>query len=335
MEEIRNVTFNGYRVVSLFAGCGGSSLGYRMAGFKVVWASEFVEAARRVYLDNCDGTPVDPRDIRDIDIVSLRKSSGGSLDNLDVLDGSPPCSSYSAAGKREAGWNEGRKYSDAHQRTDDLFGEYVRFVAGLKPKVFVAENVPGLVRGAAKGMFLEISKALEDCGYEVRARLLDAQWLGVPQSRERLFIIGVRADLNRYPVLPDPLGYRYVIADALPVSGEIEPETDIAKYAVGDAYDSLNQGGRSDRYFQLKREDWNLPCRTITAGGGNTSRASITHPKEKRKFSIAELKALSGFPADFRLSGTYEQQYERIGRAVPPVMMAHIAATIRDRILIA
>jgi DNA (cytosine-5)-methyltransferase 1 len=74
-------------------------------------------------------------------------------------------------------------------------------------------------------------------------------------------------------------------------------------------------------------------CPTITATGGITGAAGVTHPTERRKFSIAELKRLCGFPDDFRLTGTYAQQWERLGRAVPPIMMSHLAATIREQIL--
>ncbi len=112
-----------------------------------------------------------------------------------MLDGSPPCASFSTAGKREEGWGKVKLYSDARQRTDDLFFEYARILKGLQPKVFVAENVAGLVRGTAKGYFKLILAELKDCGYRVEARLLDARWLGVPQMRERVIFVGVRNDL--------------------------------------------------------------------------------------------------------------------------------------------
>src|SRR5690606_10607254 len=108
------------------------------------------------------------------------------------------------AGKREKAWGQVKDYSDTKQRSDDLFFEYARLIEGIQPIVFVGENVAGLVRGKAKGYFREIMRALKRCGYKVEARLLDAQWLGVPQSRRRLIFVGVRDDLPASPAFPDP-----------------------------------------------------------------------------------------------------------------------------------
>lgn len=333
MAEIAAIKPNGFRIASLFAGAGGSSLGYRMTGFKVLWASEFIAAAREVYEANAaPGTIVDGRDIREVDpndvMGALRLAPG----DLDVLDGSPPCSSFSTSGRREKGWNKVKKYSDKEQRTDDLFFEYVRFVRVLMPKVFVAENVSGLIKGAAKGYFLEILAALKSCGYAVEARLLDAQWLGVPQARQRVIFVGVREDLCKLgfaPTFPSPFPWRYSVREALGgLSAPIEPETDVSAFAIGKEAGRLSPGEQSTKFFSLVRADWAAPSPTITATGSNLSAASVIYPDGTRKFSIAELKRLCGFPDDFALSGTYGQQYERLGRAVPPVMMAAIAATI-------
>lgn len=424
MSEIAAMPWNGFNVVSTFAGCGGSSTGYRMAGFRVLWASEFIEAARETYMANArPGTIIDGRDIREVKAEDILAATGLAVGELDVLDGSPPCASFSTAGKREKAWGTVKKYSDSEQRVDDLFFEYARLVGGLRPKVFVAENVSGLVKGTAKGYFLDILAALKAQGYRVSARLLDAQWLGVPQARQRLIFVGVRDDLGISPVHPSPLPYRYSIREALPwldgietginpdtgarsgygvsqhgaddpaptvmahgmagvgkhqttvrsrvihdTSGEwgkgdvtdqpcptitvgvnsinsnhyqvvserapVEPETDISRFAVGAEWDKLRPGGQSEKYFQLVRPDPDAPCPTVTASGGTGSIAAVTHPTEKRKFSIAELRRIGGFPDDFVLTGTYAQQWERIGRAVPPVMMKAVAEVVRDRILI-
>lgn len=335
MKEIGDLEWNGLNVVSTFAGGGGSSTGYRMAGFRVLLANEFVEAARDTYAANCrPGTIVDGRDIREVTATDLLEKIGLEVGELDVFDGSPPCASFSTAGKREKGWGEVKKYSDTEQRADDLFFEYARLVEGLRPKVFVAENVSGLIKGSAKGYFLEILAALEGCGYRVEARLLDAQWLGVPQGRQRLIFIGVRDDLGIDPVFPRPLPYRYTLGDALSgVEGPVEPESSMEGMAVGKEWSRLRLGGQSEKYFQLVRPSPFKPCPTVTASGGTRSLASVTHPHENRKFSIPELRRVCSFPDDFVLAGTYQQQWERLGRSVPPVMMSHIAATIRDEIL--
>jgi len=241
----------------------------------------------------------------------------------------------------------------------------------------VAENVPSLARGVAKGYFLEILRELKASGYRVAARVLDASWLGVPQARQRLIFVGVRDDLNIDPVHPKPLPYQFTIRDALPhlkritadrVSSKtgagagtvvdiptdrpiqtitacgvgadvsydwrVEPEADISRFAIGAEWERMGRPGtQSAKYFQLQRPALDEPCPTITATAGISGAAGVVHPTERRKFSIAELRALSGFPADFTLTGSYRQQWERIGRSVPPPMMYHVAATIRDQVL--
>lgn len=409
MQEIAAIPHNGYSAVSTFSGCGGSSLGYKMAGFKVLWANEFIPAAQDTYRANHPGTILDTRDIRKVQAQDILDVIGMQPGELDVFDGSPPCASFSTAGKREAGWGKVKAYSDTKQRTDDLFFEYVRLIEGVKPKVFVAENVSGLVKGTAKGYFLEILAALKGAGYKVTAKLLDAQWLGVPQMRQRIIFIGVRNDLNAQPAHPKPLPYRYSVRDALPwimsqrhgkrfgeeewidadaapaqtvgtqsSSGNninngaykvearayldkrgafgndgditnqpaptvlsdsvgthwiVEPEADMTGYAVGAECPTLRPGEQSDRYFQLVRAGIDEPSPAVTQRGGDSTTASVAHPTERRKFSIAELKRICAFPDDFILTGTYAQQWERLGRAVPPVMMMHIAVTIRDEVL--
>jgi DNA (cytosine-5)-methyltransferase 1 len=408
MREITELPHNGKSVVSTFSGAGGSCLGYRMAGFKVIWANEFVPAACDTYRLNHPNSILDTRDIRTIEPSEILDAVGLKKGEIDILDGSPPCASFSTAGKREKTWGKVKKYSDTSQRVDDLFFEFTRLLNGLQPKVFVAENVSGLVKGTAKGFFLEILKALKACGYNVKAKLLDAQWLGVPQSRQRIIFIGVRNDLKLEPTHPTPLKYRYSVDDALPwirsvstllsgktpgmrdaslpcptvttgdtggngrhvveavtirqgnknghssMRGEIvdrgapsptiiagggagqfvvESESDISKFAIGKEWDTLTEGEQSDKYFSLVKVDRRDSCPTITAEGGNASLASVTHPIERRKFSIAELKRICAFPDDFQLTGSYAQQWERLGRSVPPVMMFHIAKTIEQEIL--
>ena len=329
MAQINAVESNGFRVASTFSGCGGSSLGYRMAGYKVIWANEFVEAAANTYRANKSHDCIlDTRDIRQVEAADLPA-------DLDILDGSPPCSSFSMAGKRAENWGKTKIYSDTKQRTDDLFEQYIRLVKGCQPKVFVAENVTGLVRGKAKGYFLQILDQLKSCGYQVRCKILDAQWLGVPQARQRAIFVGVRNDLGKVPSFPKPLPYRYSIAEAFDdLDAEVEPEASIERFAIGKEWHRVGQGGKSEKYFSLVKPLSSKPSPTITANcRGTRSIASVCHPTECRKFSIAELKRLCSFPDDFKLTGGYTQQYERLGRAVPPLMMRAIAETIKDQIL--
>ena len=335
MAEVGAVPWNGLTVASTFSGCGGSSLGYRMAGYRVLWASEFVDAARASYVASASGAAVvDGRGLRLVTAEDVFAATGMAKGELDLLDGSPPCASFSLSGNRAKDWGKAKRYSDTTQRTDDLFLEFARLLRGLQPRCFVAENVAGLVTGVAKGHFLEILAALKGCGYRVECRVVDAQWLGVPQARRRTIFVGVRNDIDRAPSFPTPSSSRFTIADALrSVTGPVEPETAIARFAIGREYDRMRPGSSSDKYFNLVRPRADRPCPTICATAGSPGAAGIVHHTEKRKFTIQELKAICSFPADFVLTGTYAQQWERLGRAVPPVMMAAIAAKLRDDVL--
>ena len=228
VAEISEIVPNGLTVVSTFAGAGGSSTGWQIAGYRVAWANEFHPPAADSYALNHPGTILDRRDIRKVTGAEIIEAIGGVPD---VLDGSPPCQDFSMAGKRTKGWGQDRAHGDGtHQRSDDLFGQYTRLLGEIRPRAFVAENVKGLVAGAAKGQFKRIHAALAAEGYRVRAKILDAQWLGVPQRRKRVIIIGIRDDLDADPVFPDPLPYRYSMLDACPWLAGFDAFTD-------DSYD--------------------------------------------------------------------------------------------------
>ena len=336
VEKVRGT--NGITVASTFSGCGGSCLGFEMAGFNVVYANEFIPEARTTYEANHPGVPVDGRDIREVTADDIRRISGH--DEIDILEGSPPCASFSLAGKRDKLWGTTKKYSDSEQRSDDLFFEYARILKDLQPKVFVAENVKGLV-GKAKGYFKWILSELKNAGYVVEVRIVNAAYLGVPQARQRVIFVGVRNDIAKAPTFPSPFDYVYSIKDALGCSPDDvealeDPETGenigLKDSAVGKEYDLTPIGGASERYFQLVRPNPDAPVPTITASRGQIGLASVVHPYQRRKFNLKELRALSGFPEDFVLTGKFSQRYERIGRSVPPLMMKAIAESVRDGI---
>ena len=330
MSEVLATPSNGIRVASLFSGGGGSSCGYRMAGCDVVFASEFIDEASNTYRQNFPSTYVDSRDIRDVSPESVMEIVGLTKGQLDILDGSPPCSSFSMAGNREKGWGEVKSYSDKQQRTDDLFFEYIRMVKGIQPRVFVAENVSGLVKGKARGYYKSIYASLVECGYKVRAKVLDASRLGVPQRRQRLIIIGIRNDIEEFDAYPKPLPYVYTVRDAIgSIKSKPETITCMSKYCTGREWQKLKQGEQSSKYFSLVRAHLDEPCPTITASTcRQVASAGVAHPTECRKFSLLELKRLCSFPDDYQLTGNFGQKGERLGRAVPPVMMMHIATAV-------
>jgi DNA (cytosine-5)-methyltransferase 1 len=315
MTEIEALPWNGLTVASTFSGAGGSCLGYRMAGFRVAYAAEFIESARDTYKANHPNSYLDPRDVREIKGSEILEIVGGQVD---ILDGSPPCASFSTSGARDAGWGKVKAYSDGAQRTDDLFDEYIRLVGEIQPRAFVAENVSGLVKGTAKGYFIRVMKALKSKGYRVECRVLDASWLGVPQSRQRTIFVGVREDLGRSPTHPDPWPSRYTVRDVLPHVREVK------------------HSGKPNNW-----KPSTTPNPTIVASGGAVSPTAYmsggsfirTMDGQVRRYNLDEVRLLSGFPADFVLRGSFEQQWERLGRAVPPLMMREVAATLRDKVL--
>jgi DNA (cytosine-5)-methyltransferase 1 len=356
-SEIMAVPQNGLTHASTFTGCGGSCLGYRWAGFRNVFANEFIEAARDSYLANFIGSAVDGRDIRKVTADDVMSAAGLEVGQLDVLEGSPPCASFSTAGRRSEGWGDVRHYSDTKQRVDDLFFEFARLLKGTMPRAFTAENVAGLVKGVAKGYFKEIFAALSACGYKVAARVLDAQWLGVPQSRQRVIFIGIRNDVKAEPMFPKPLPYRYNVKEVLPWIESAEEDTGGA-FSTGDVTHrpapAVRAGGvghlkvriRVARgfYREERVDSATRPAPTIGAGpssgcglNGNGGKIEIINGGEvvRRRFTIDELKRVCGFPDDFILTGTYAQQWERLGRSVPPPMMMAVASCVRDVLLAA
>lgn len=353
MPEIESIPWNGLNVVSTFSGTGGSCLGYRMAGFRVLWANEFIENARECYRLNHPAATIDNRDIRTVEVDDILAAVGMKSGEVDLFDGSPPCDSFSTAGKREKGWGKEKSYmsGERHQRTDDLTWEWIRILDGLQPRSFVMENVSGLVKGKAKGIFKMMLKDIKACGYRVSCRVLDAKWLGVPQSRQRTIFVGVREDIDAEPCHPPPLPYFYSVRDVFPEAVTV-PYLTTGKQPIRQTADkpcptvtSFNIGGAGDkvdvRRFvhdtkgqpQFSVGDFtDKPCPAILT----TAHHYQVHETEteRRKFTIAELKRICGFPDDFRLVGKYSEQWARLGMCVPPVMMAAIAATVRDRILL-
>ena len=324
-----------FSVVSLFAGGGGSSTGYRMAGGHVLAINEFIPEACKTYAKNWPSTPIIYGDIKAITADEIMAAASIKAGELDILDGSPPCSAFSIAGKRSEGWGKTKAYSDTKQTSvEDLFFEYVRILEGVQPKMFVAENVAGLAKGNARGYLNDILKALRGAGYNVEARILDALYLGVPQSRSRLIFVGVRNDLWRQEykgkLHPKPQAKIFNLREAFEglenTQADLEP-TDIRKYAIYRELIKLKMGAQSKKYFQLVKAHPENPSGCITASSGASSIACIRH-WENRAFTVREVKRIMSIPDDYILTGTYAQKVERMGRMVAPFMMKAVAENI-------
>ena len=364
-SEKRNL----FNVLSTFAGGGGSSTGYRLAGGKILAINEFVEEAQNTYRENYPNTTIVPGDIKKLTGTYLMEQAGVKVSELDILDGSPPCSAFSMAGSVSHG--EGRTHADAFgkkkqysdikgvENVEDLFFEFLRVAKDIKPKVIIGENVEGLTMGEAKEYFHKIQNTFEEIGYHIVADVLDASYFGVPQSRKRCFFIGVREDvaekvginfMTMYQLYPDKNDFRTTLGEAInDIVNEDKEELDYLfdkispEKAVGKTLmkmpkdpDKVLTGmdyHEKGHHFNLKRSSLRKPCPTITAMGNLAGVAGTCHPIEDRKFTIKELKRIMSLPEDFKLTGKHKQQSERIGRMVPPLMMKALAESVYNKVL--
>ena len=201
IEDLKTRPKNGCNVFSCFSCGGGSSMGYKLAGYTVLGNCEIDPDMMKIYEANNHPEYSFLMDIRDF-VKLPDEEIPEKLKHLDVLDGSPPCSVFSMAGSREDGWNVEKTFREgqAKQRLDDLFFYFIEVAQKLQPKVVIAENVKGLITGNAKGWVNKIVKAFDDAGYVVQIFLFNASRMGVPQKRERVFFIAHRKDLD-YPKL--------------------------------------------------------------------------------------------------------------------------------------
>ena len=358
-----------FKVLSTFAGGGGSSTGYRLAGGKILAINEFVPEAQNTYRENYPNTLIIPGDIKKLTGKDFLEKINLKPGELDILDGSPPCSAFSMAGSVSHGkgnthadaFGKTKQYSDIKgvENVEDLFFEFLRVAKEIQPKVIIGENVEGLTMGEAKEYFHKIQNTFEDNGYLVVADVLNASEYGVPQSRKRTFIIGVREDvaekiginfLNMYQIYPEKNPTKTTLGEAInDIVNEDKEEIDYLLKALGtdkavgktlakmpkDPDKVLTGMDYHDKghHFNLKRCSLRKPCPTITAMGNFPGVAGTCHPLEDRKFTIKELKRIMSLPEDFKLTGQHKQQSERIGRMVPPLMMKALAESVYNKVL--
>lgn len=188
---------NGLKVFSCFACGGGSTMGYKLAGCDVIGCCEIDPKMNEVYVKNHHPKHNFLMDIRKFNEIPNDELPTELL-NLDILDGSPPCTTFSMAGEREESWGKKKKFREgqAEQTLDDLSFVFIETVAKLKPKVMVMENVEGLIKGEAWAYVQKIYKQLHDIGYRVKHWLLKGQHMGVPQTRHRVFFVAIRNDVD-------------------------------------------------------------------------------------------------------------------------------------------
>jgi DNA (cytosine-5)-methyltransferase 1 len=185
-----------FTVVSFFAGGGGSSCGYKLAGGEIKFVNEFQQVAVDTYLKNWPGTANICDDIRNVDAEKIMNLTGLKVGEIDILDASPPCPPFSMSGSKKKGWNkEKMAYGMKQKNIEDLTWDVIRIAKDLQPKVIVCENVKGLTMDYAVSHLKKMKDDFEAIGYEVTHKVLRGHDHGVPQKRERVFIVCVRNDV--------------------------------------------------------------------------------------------------------------------------------------------
>ncbi len=328
LRDLENRPKNGCNVFSCFSCGGGSTMGYKLAGYNVIGCCEIDPDMMEVYKANNHPKHSFLMDIRDFVKLADEKLPV-ELKSLDILDGSPPCSVFSMAGTREEGWNTEKMFREgqAKQRLDDLFFYFINVAGRLKPKVVIAENVKGLIIGTAKGWVNQIVKAFDEAGYYVQIFLLNSVRMGVPQKRERVFFIAHRKDLP-YPKLRLDFRTRPIsFANVREPYGKALSEDNIAaklmKYRISSdrcLADISKRVRKKNSGFTSPINHDDEPVQTITAGGYCFRMCDGLLMTEK------DIISCQTFPQDYNFMNQ-DIQYV-CGMSVPPVMMAKISEQV-------
>lgn len=321
------------KVVSLFSGCGGMDLGFKLEGFEMIWANDIDHYACETYKKNFGDVIVEGH-IADIDFSTIPDS--------DVILGGFPCQDFSAISSI---WN----HPGILTERGNMYRHFVRAVVTKQPKAFVAENVKGLA-SANKGRAMQvIFSDFTRAGYQVYTKVYNFAEYGVPQFRERLLLVGIRNDLKRYYYPPDPTHgpgrtHQYVTAGEALKGVENVPYNNekhrINKRTI-EILKRIPEGGnfssipKNSKFYVkglvshvYRRLDRNKPAYTIIAAGGGGTWGY--HFSEPRALTNRERARLQTFPDDFVFVGSVSEVRRQIGNAVPPEGVRPIARRIRE-----
>jgi len=310
----KSIEYHGMTVMTTFACGGGSTMGYKLAGYDVVAANDIDPQMAKVYKANHN-----PRQFFECSVKELLIRD--DLPIVDVLDGSPPCSVFSSAGDREAGWQKDKVFREgqAKQVLDDLFFDFINLVEKMQPKIVVAENVKGMISGDAKWYAREVVRRLQDLEYKCQTFLLNAATMGVPQNRSRVFFIAHKT--NKHLELnfnEPPITYKNV---------RLSEGTEISK--VTNAYKQYwsqgEPGGSIGKFKSIKKLHINKVANTINATSLHFDAV------EPRNLYKEEIESIGAWPMDYNYCGS--KPHYLIGMSVPPVMMAQIALKIKEQLL--
>lgn len=323
-------TFDDATCIDLFAGAGGTALGFSNAGINHVLLNEFDKNAAQALKDNSDAHGlnwvIDDRDVHDVEFSPYQ---------AEIMQAGFPCQAFSYAGKSK-GFEDTR---------GTLFFEFARAIHVVQPKIAIGENVRGLERHDGGRTLKTMLAALDDLGYRVNYKILRAQYLDVPQKRERLIIFAVRKDLDCPILFPKERDYFISLKQALegcPDSeGQEYPEKkrkvmervpeggcwrdlpdDVAREYMGGSYHL--SGGRTGMARRLSLDQ---PSLTLTCAPAQ-KQTERCHPSETRPLKVREYARIQTFPDDWSFSGSLANQYKQIGNAVPVNLGYHVGRCV-------
>ncbi len=333
LKDIDNIKKINRTVFSCFSGAGGSTMGYKLAGYDVIGNVEIDKKMMESYKRNNNpkySFLIDIKEFNNLNESELPKE----LFNLDILDGSPPCTAFSVAGLREKVWGEEKKFNEGNSKQviDNLFFDFINTIKKLKPKIVVAENVKGLIIGKAKGYVNLIIKNIEQIGYDVQVFLLDSSFMGVPQVRKRVFIIARRKDIN----LPNlklifenkQISFREVEGKVDNSYGKELPRSYRNLWEKVEPGESFSKAHPKKSFFNVRKQHPYKPCFTITATSGGV----LAHYNKPNHISDELIVACQTFPQDYDF-GNLNVKYA-CGMSVPPVMMYELSKEIYKQWLI-
>jgi len=300
------------KIISLFSGAGGFDLGMIQAGHEIVWANDLFSDACETYRANI-GDHIVCEDIKNIDFSTTPE--------CDLIIGGFPCQGFSLA-------NMNRKRDDSR---NILYLEYLRALKEKRPKYFIAENVRGILSLDKGEVFKKIVSDFEDSGYHVQKLLVNASHYGVPQNRYRVFVFGVRSDLEYIPNFELAPTYGKNLKPLKTIGEALEgiPEPEEPHDLLNHVYSKFKL--KNNGYINHRKVDANKPAPTVTARGDTKGGAMINHhPKNHRRLSVRETACIQTFPLDFEFKGSMTSCYMQIGNAVPPTLASILGRFLLD-----
>ena len=330
LTDLSDVKRNGMKVLSTFSCGGGSTMGYKLAGYDVIGCVEIDPEMLKIYKANHN-----PKYSYLMGVQEFKKIPDNKLPpeffDLDILDGSPPCSSFSMAGAREKKWGKASMFREgqAVQHLDDLFFDFIDIAKKLKPKVVIAENVKGLIQGNARGYVKQIFQQFREAGYTTQLFLLNAAFMGVPQRRERTFFIANRIGGDVKLKFEEKTISAKKSVEGLKGGGRlINKETQqYFFWHKSEPGDNFAKHHPKKSSFTSSRVNGDIPMPTVT---GQITGHNF-HWNEPRNFSENEIKRFQSFPDNYNFISN-EPGYV-CGMSVPPFMMQRIADQVYRQIL--